>query len=120
MKWKASDTTNGQSLIFGTYDDGLIVANVYYDHESRRHDYIVGDVTTGLFPKVERRDFVTMADAREWCEKWVGFAVELLEARKTIAHLREQSQEDFQTITALRVELHDYKYPHTSTEEVKA
>lgn len=87
-----------------------------YDRSTRR-DSITALVTTPLFPRLEQNEFRTVADAKAWCEQWLGFAVELLELRTLTGTMREQRQKDFAEIMALRNELHDYRYPRAIESE---
>lgn len=109
-----SDNNYGYTLVIGQ-DESAIFARVH-PVGSIRQASIAALVRTPVFPTLEREGFTTMQAAREWAESWVAFADELLQARKTIAGLREQRQRDFAEIMELRGKLHEYEYPHTKTE----
>lgn len=110
MNWKREDY--GWHI---TVSECSATIGLLHDRNLRR-DSITALVTTPLFPRLDQNEFRTIADAKAWCEQWMGFAIELLELRKTVANLREQAQADFAEKMALRNELHDFRYPHAERE----
>jgi hypothetical protein len=112
MNWKAENF--GHYLTIGECHAAI---RMFHDRTLRR-DAITATIRTPLFPRLEQSDFSTIAEAKVWCEQWMNFAIELLELRKAVEMLRERTKADFTEITALRDELHEYKYPHTKSEEM--